>query len=143
MTYNNFTAEGFAAFRDNDRPGPIHMLNLVQLRAQAEYEDGTIATGVEAYARYGTTSEPVLKRVGGKVVWRGTMEQMAIGPEDAEQWDLCFIVEYPSPDAFVSMVKDPEYQTAVVHRQAAVLDSRLIRLAPSPIGDGFAGANRD
>ena len=27
------TKEAFAAFRADDRPGPIHMLNLVRLRA--------------------------------------------------------------------------------------------------------------
>ena len=34
------TTEAFAAFRADDRPGPIHMLNLVKLRAQAAYPDG-------------------------------------------------------------------------------------------------------
>ena len=63
---------------------------------------------------------------------------MLIGPED-EKWDLCFIAEYPSAAAFVEMVKDPDYQKAVVHRQAAVVDSRLIRLAPGNPGGGFAG----
>ncbi len=31
------TREVFAQFRANDRPGPIHMLNLVRLRKQAAY----------------------------------------------------------------------------------------------------------
>jgi len=31
------TKEVFAQFKANDRPGPIHMLNLVRLRAQAAY----------------------------------------------------------------------------------------------------------
>ncbi len=30
------TKEAFAAFRANDREGPIHMLNLVRLRARAD-----------------------------------------------------------------------------------------------------------
>ena len=42
------TKEVFAQFRDSDRPGPIHMLNLVRLRAQAAYPDGRKATGAEA-----------------------------------------------------------------------------------------------
>ncbi len=37
------------------------------------------------------------------------------------------------------MAKDPEYRQAVAHRQAAVQDSWLIRLAPLPLGDGFFG----
>ena len=35
------------------------------------------------------------------------------------------------------MVTDPGYRLAVVHRQAAVDDSRLIRLAELPPGEGF------
>jgi hypothetical protein len=48
--YIDPTKEAFAAFRAHDRPGPIHMLNLVKLRAKAAYPDGRRATGAEAYA---------------------------------------------------------------------------------------------
>lgn len=136
MSHTSFTSEAFAAFRANDRPGPIHMLNLVRLRAQAQYEDGRAATGAEAYATYGRLSAPVLARLGGRIVWRGRMEQMLIGPAD-EAWDLCFIAEYPGPDVFAAMIRDPEYRQAMPHRQAAVANSRLIRLAPLPVGEGF------
>ena len=57
--YVDPTKEAFAAFRADDRPGPIHMLNLVRLRADAAYSDGRKATGAEAYAAYGRESEPV------------------------------------------------------------------------------------
>ncbi len=137
MSHTSFTREGFAAFRANDRPGPVHMLNLVRLRAQAEYPDGRGGTGAEAYAAYGRESAPVLARVGGRIVWRGKMEQMLIGPEE-EAWDLCFIAEYPSPAAFVDMIKDPQYRQAMEHRQAAVAESRLIRMAPEEAGQDFA-----
>jgi len=136
MSHTGFTKEGFDEFRANDRPGPIHMLNLVRLRDRAEYPDGREATGAEAYAAYGKGSEPVLQRLGGRIVWRGQMEQMLIGPGD-EAWDLCFIAEYPSPDAFAAMIKDPEYREAMVHRQASVADSRLVRMAPLPAGENF------
>jgi uncharacterized protein (DUF1330 family) len=137
MSHTSFTSEGFRAFRDNDRPGPIHMLNLVKLRDRAEYEDGRAATGAEAYAAYGRESAPVFERLGGRIVWRGSMEQMLIGPTD-EAWDLCFIAEYPSPAAFVEMIKDPQYRKAMEHRQAAVADSRLVRMAPITSGGSFA-----
>ncbi len=130
------TRETFADFRENDRPGPIHMLNLVRFREKAAYPDGRDATGAEAYAAYGRDSQPVFSRLGGKIVWRGTFELMLIGPED-EGWDECFIAEYPSVEAFVEMIRDPVYREAVKHRQAAVLDSRLIRLAPASPGKGF------
>jgi uncharacterized protein (DUF1330 family) len=132
------TKVAFAAFRANDRAGPIHMLNLVRMRARANYPDGRQATGAEAYAAYGRESGPVFARLGGRIVWRATFEQMLIGPSE-ERWDHCFIAEYPSVAAFVEMIRDPVYREAVKHRQAAVEDSRLIRLAPLAGGPGFGG----
>ncbi len=130
------TRETFAAFRADDRPGPIHMLNLIRLRSLAAYPDGREATGAEAYQAYGRESLPVQSRLGVSIIWRGRFELMLIGPAD-ERWDLCFIAEYPSVAAFVAMIRDPVYCEAVKHRQAAVEDSRLIRLAPGAAGIGF------
>ncbi|MCG7574522.1 DUF1330 domain-containing protein [Phaeobacter sp. CNT1-3] len=131
-----FDKDDFNTFKANNRAGPIHMLNLVRLHDQAQYDDGRQATGAEAYAAYGRESAPVFQRLGGRIVWRGAMEQMLIGPGD-EQWDLCFIAEYPSPQAFVDMLGDPIYRAAMKHRQAAVSDSRLIRTAPLGVGATF------
>jgi len=61
---------------------------------------------------------------------------MLIGPSH-ERWDHCFIAEYPSVAAFVEMIRDPVYREAVKHRQAAVEDSRLIRLKPLVPGKTF------
>ena len=60
-----------------------------------------------------------------------------IGPAE-EHWDAMFIAHYPTAGAFLAMVTDPEYQRAVIHRQAAVSDSRLIRTQPLPPSDIFA-----
>jgi len=130
------TKQAFAQFRENNREGPIHMLNLVRLNARARYADGRQATGADAYAAYGRDSRPVFSRLGGRIVWQGKFELMLIGPAQ-ERWDHCFIAEYPSVSAFVEMIRDPVYREAVKHRQAAVEDSRLIRLAPLAPGEGF------
>jgi len=61
---------------------------------------------------------------------------MLIGPQE-ERWDHCFIAEYPLVSAFVEMIRDPVYREAVKHRQAAVEDSRLIRLGVMPLGKTF------
>lgn len=135
--YVDPTKEAFAKFRADDRPGPIHMLNLIKLRPQATYPDGRQATGMQAYLRYGQDSAPALAKAGGKIVWRGTFEMVVIGP-DSEGWDVCFIAEYPSVQAFVDMVRDPIYREAVKHRQAAVKDSRLVRFAAAVPGNAFS-----
>lgn len=137
--YIDPTRDAFAVFRANNRAGPIHMLNLVRFRERAAYPDGRTATGAEAYAAYGRDSHPVFSRLGGRIVWRGRFELMLIGPAE-ETWDECFIAQYPSVAAFVEMLRDPVYRAAVKHRQAAVLDSRLIRLAPAAVGSGFGSA---
>ena len=128
----------FVAFKDLPRDKPIMMLNLLRFRVHAEYEDGRQATGAEAYEAYGKESAPVFRRVGGEIIWRGRPELMLIGPAD-ETWDLAFVARYPTAGAFLEMVTDPDYRLAVKHRQAAVLDSRLLRTAEAGEGGGFAG----
>ncbi|WP_374393694.1 DUF1330 domain-containing protein [Sphingopyxis sp.] len=124
----------FDAFKALPRDTKIHMLNLVRFKDEATYPaDHPLAgkglSGAEAYAHYGRDSGAVFQRVGGSIVWRGSMEAMLIGPE-GEKWDAMFVAEYPNSGAFMEMVTDPVYRQAVVHRQAAVETSRLIRTAP-------------
>lgn len=131
----------FEAFKALPRDTPIHMLNLIRYRAEAAYPAGHALagkglTGAEAYAEYGKASGPIFKRLGGSIVWRGRFEAMVIGPDD-KQWDNVFIAQYPNAGAFLAMVTDPDYKLAVVHRQAAVLTSRLMRFAPDLSGDMF------
>ncbi len=126
----------FEAFKALPRDEPVLMLNLIRLREQAAYADGRRASGREAYGRYGEESGPIFRRVGGEIVWRGAPELVLIGPAD-ERWDIAFVARYPGAGAFLEMVTDPDYRLAVVHRQAAVADSRLIRHAELAQIDGF------
>lgn len=131
----------FDAFKALDRDHPIEMLNLVSFRPKAAYpEDHALAgeglSGAEAYARYGAGSGSVLARVGGRILWRGAFQTTLIGPAD-EAWDAVFIARYPSAHAFLAMLADPAYKAAVIHRQAAVATSRLIRCQPTETGDLF------
>ncbi|MBN8846026.1 MAG: DUF1330 domain-containing protein [Sphingomonadales bacterium] len=127
----------FDAFKALPRDTKIHMLNLVRFKEKATYPAdhplaGADLTGAEAYANYGADSGPVFQRVGGSIVWRGSMEALLIGPAE-EKWDAMFVAEYPNSGAFMEMVTDPVYRQAVIHRQAAVETSRLIRTAPGLI----------
>lgn len=141
MTYIDPTRAQFDAFKDLDRDTPIEMLNLVAFNDLANYPgDHELArdglTGTEAYALYGKHSGPVLAKVGGSILWRGSFQTMLIGPPD-EAWDAVFIARYPSAHAFLAMVTHSDYKRAVVHRQAAVHTSRLIRCAPQEGGATF------
>ena len=134
--------EAWAVFKALPKDRPINMLNLIKLKPRAEYpadhpDHGKDRSGLDAYRAYGRTSGSVFKRVGGRQVWAGRPEVMVTGPQDAEQWDLAFIAEYPSADAFMEMVRDPDYREHVKHRTAAVADSRLVCLTPLTPGDTF------
>lgn len=122
--------DAIAQMRDNPRPGPVQMLNLLQFRPQAAGQD---RTGQECYAAYGRATAPIFARVGGKLVWLAQPEQILIGP-DAARWDLAFLAEYPDIAAFLTMLDDPDYRAAMPMREAALSNSRLIRMAPLPVG---------
>ncbi|NOC92869.1 DUF1330 domain-containing protein [Ruegeria sp. HKCCD6604] len=129
----------FEAFKALDRDMPIEMLNLVKFRAKAQYPTAhelvnAGLTGAQAYRSYGAETAPIIERIGARILWRGVFEATLIGPAD-EAWDSVFIARYPTAHAFLEMVTDPVYRAAVIHRQAAVETSRLIRC-----GSGEAGA---
>ena len=102
------TRTQFDAFKALPRDTPIHMLNLIRLKAVADYppehpDHGKGLTGLDAYRAYGRTSAEVFARVGGRQVWAGKPEAVVTGPAD-ERWDLAFIAYYPSAGAFLSLL---------------------------------------
>lgn len=135
------TREVMAVFRGLPLDRPIAMINLLRFRETAAYpedhaEAGAGHTGAKAYGLYGRAAARPFADAGGTQVWLGKPELTVIGPRE-EAWDLAFIARYPTGQAFVDMLRNPEYQRAVVHRQAAVADSRLIRCEPQDPGAGF------
>ncbi|MBX7496242.1 DUF1330 domain-containing protein [Qipengyuania sp. 6B39] len=131
----------FEAFKALPRDEPIHMLNLLLYREEAAYPEGHEHAGKgwsgrRAYQEYGKTSGPIFQRVGGSIVWRGAFQTMVTGPDD-KRWHDGFVAQYPNSAAFFAMIKDPDYQLAVVNRTAALVDSRLICFKPGEAGEGF------
>lgn len=140
-TYIDPSRANFEAFKDLPRDEPIHMLNLLQYRDRAKYRAGHDHaekgwSGRRAYEEYGKTSGPIFRRVGGSILWRGTYQTVVTGP-DAMRWHDGFIASYPSAAAFFEMIKDADYQAALVNRTAALSDSRLVRFKPGEGGEGF------
>jgi uncharacterized protein (DUF1330 family) len=116
---------------------PVVMINLLRYRDRAEYPQGsdeTPCSGEEAYQRYGALVLPMLGEVGAKLLWRGSVKHIVIGPA-SEEWDEALLVQYPSRRAFLTMVSRPDYLRAAAHRSAALADSRLI--ATTTVASGF------
>lgn len=140
-TYIDPSPENFARFKELPRDQPINMLNLLLYRDLAEYPEGHEHhgngwSGRRAYEEYGKTSGPIFRRVGGTILWRGAFQTMVTGPE-GERWHDGFVAQYPNSAAFFEMIKDPDYQAAVVNRTSALVDSRLVRFASGQVGEGF------
>ena len=99
------------------------MLNLIRLK-----RPGGVSAG-PSRPRQGPLRPRCLPRLrphhraasgaaGGRQVWAGEPQVMVTGPQ-AEAWDLAFIVEYPGSQAFIDMVRDPDYRErrAAPHRR--------------------------
>ncbi|GAB5454194.1 MAG: DUF1330 domain-containing protein [Henriciella sp.] len=132
-TYVHPTQKALDAMAELPMDEPIHMLNLIRLKDNADYEEGSEFaaknwTGAEAFAKYRSHIGPIVKRLGGGSIYDGQSQLTLIGPE-LENWDSVFIIYYPNTAAMIAMNQDPEYQKHAFHRMAAVADSRLIRIA--------------
>ena len=112
---------------------PVVMVNLMQVRATACYEDPALnnCSGYEAFARYTQGSSEVRQHAGAELIWSGRALQMPIGPSE-KSWDLIALVRYPSAKAYIEMIATKAYAAARVHRRAALYDSRLIMTIENP-----------
>ena len=103
--------------------GPVVMVNLVRFRERSLDGNGS---GWDAYSRYSKADMPLLKRVGGTILWAGRVEGAAVGDLGDGRWDWVVVVRYPSRAAFLSMKTSPEYALANVDRENAIEDHVIL-----------------
>jgi len=113
--------------------GEVVMGNLLKFKTRADGDAG--GSGRESYARYGELAVRKVTERGGKVLWMGVPDQVFIGDEAANDWDAVILVAYPSRQAFLDMVSDPEYRQGHGDREGGVERMALIAMTPAP---GFA-----
>ncbi len=125
------TAEQMRAMAEDGPDGPIVMVNLLKYRARAAYpperrEAREQLSGREAYQRYGMVALRHVTGLGGRIVWGGPQKLVFIGDADANDWDEIVCVHYPSRQAFLKMIQDPDYLAAHYHRDAGLARTALI-----------------
>ena len=106
-----------------DTGGPVVMLNLLRFRpdrGRENYQRYAEALGAALNARYGLQVEYLGD--GGR----------ALVAEDGQAWDMVVLVRYPNRQAFVDMIRDPEYR-AVAHLRSEALVEAVLQ-PTSPIG---------
>ncbi|MGW5443341.1 DUF1330 domain-containing protein [Streptomyces asiaticus] len=104
-----------------DPGGPVVMLNLLRFRpdgGRESYQRYTEALGREIHARYGLRVEYLGD--GGR----------ALVAEEGQAWDTVLLVRYPSRQAFVDMVRDPDYRAVAHLRAEALVESVLQPTVP-------------
>jgi len=100
---------------------PVVMLNLLKF-------DG--ADGAKIYnEKYGLPTTQFVKDVGGRILWSGQVDQVLAGSTQRNDWDAVILVSYPSRNALLSMMKNPEYQAIHLHREAGLADTALVALS--------------
>ena len=90
---------------------------LVRFRARSLDGNGS---GWDAYSRYSKGDMPLLKRVGGTVLWAGTVEGVSVGDLGDGRWDWVVLVLYPSRASFLEMMTSTEYAAINVDRENGV-----------------------
>lgn len=111
------TAEQLAALAARPADLPVVMVNLLTFKV-----DG----GRERYLQYAAEVVPHIQRVGATVHFAGNAPTTVIGDGQCPGWDAILIVEYPSPQAFLDMIGDPEYLEVHEHRSAALDHGDLV-----------------
>ena len=125
---------------DLEGSGPLHFVNLLKFKDRADYPDGhelagQSLSGHAAYAKYGRVALEHIMRRGGRIVSATTVNFQLIGPN--QDWDEVATMEYQSADAFLDMITDSDYQSALVHRDAGLLRTEIFVTRPlikNPVG---------
>ena len=118
----------------DEHTGPVVMLNLVRYREEASDSSGR---GLDAYLTYSRGFVPLLKRCGGTILWAGNVTGVAIGDDEADEWDYAVLVQYPDRQAFVDTMTSQDYAAINPHRLAGL--SKHLIVAVTETYTKFAG----
>src|SRR3954470_3712593 len=114
---NEMTDHDLDVLLAEDPGGPVVMLNLLRFRpdgGREKYQEYVDQVTAKVGAKYGVTIDYLGE--GGR----------ALEAEEGQAWDVVLLVRYPSRQAFVDMIRDPEYR-AVAHLRGEALDDAVLQ----------------
>ncbi len=116
------TAEALERFPIGDTGRPLVLTQLLR------FTPG----GRERYLEYFAKVEPLLGRIGAQLTYAGECleEPLLAGPGQA--WDAVVIVRYPTRAAYADLLRDPDYQSAVALRRAALSEAVMLPMDDWP-----------
>jgi len=118
---------------ESGEDGPLQFVNLLSYHSAARYPEGhelarAGLSGAEAYGRYGAVALDHVVRRGGSLILYNDVLQILIG--ETGPWDQIAVMQYPGVDAFVDMIRDPDYQAGLVHRDAGLAGTAILVSRP-------------
>jgi uncharacterized protein (DUF1330 family) len=121
------------ALLGSDAGGPLQFVNLLSYWAEARYPEGhelagAGLSGADAYGRYGAVALEQVVRRGGQLTLYNDVVQVLIG--QTGPWDQIAVMQYPEVATFVDMIRDPDYQAGLVHRDAALAATAILVSRP-------------
>ena len=121
------TGDQVRAFRDRQTGEPISMLNLLKFKEKAVYADGrpTDLTGAQAYQLYTQAFNEIMGPQGARTIYSGETRGVLIGEGD-DLWDAVAIIEYPSTQVMLDMLRNEDYQQRAQQHRAAGLEGQLL-----------------
>jgi uncharacterized protein (DUF1330 family) len=114
--------------------GPA-MVNFLGFYDHAKYSDGRNdpGSGHSAYMRYGIVALRTVYRTGGRLIFAGrilsVLREAKAGPTMG-RWDDVAAMQYPTPQAILSMEHAPDYHAALDDRDAGL--ERTVVIATTP-----------
>lgn len=125
------TGDQVRAFRDRATGEPVQMLNLLKFRERAAYDDGRECnlSGAQAYRLYARAFREIMEPRGVRILYAGEVRGLLIGAGD-DLWDEVAVIQYPSAQVMLDMLRDETYQQAQQHRAAGLEGQLLIECAP-------------
>jgi hypothetical protein len=143
VSYLEPTQESGRALFMRNISGSIVMLNLLRFLPVADYcatphlAPASPISGEAAYRLYIEHTLPHLQRSGGELLFLGRGGPFLIGPA-AERWDVAMLVRQSNIAAFMAFASNPDYQSGMGHRLAALEDSRLLPLVQDDVTESLA-----
>ena len=132
------SAENLGDLLELSPEGPYHFVNLLKYKKLADYPEGhSLAqkklSGQDAYNLYGMVALQQVTLRGGRLM-QSNKVKLSMGGGD---WDGVATMEYQNISAFFDMLADPDYQAALVHRDAGLEITEVLVSKPmlnGPIG---------
>ena len=109
------TQEQLQALSTYPEDTPVVMVNVLRYKADGE----------ASYERYTQQVYPLVQRVGGRLLWRGTINSTVVG-SDEEQPHTLLLVEYPSRKKFLELITSKEYEQVAAGRLRSLARGDLL-----------------